>query len=191
MPKVKKTCVVCGKEFSVWPYRLKRGQTCCSAECSGIARRGFEPPNKVNLVGKRFNALVVIAEAGVKSGHSVWLCQCDCGNQTRVRTGNLTSGQVKSCGCLRNRRGLANPNWRRGFHIRSDGYKDVLTHGSHRRYEAEHRVVMERFLGRSLRSDEVVHHRNFDKLDNRPENLVVMSREEHAALHSSIAETCP
>jgi len=29
-----------------------------------------------------------------------WLCKCDCGNETSVHTGSLTSGNTKSCGCL-------------------------------------------------------------------------------------------
>lgn len=47
----------------------------------------------------------------------------------------------------------------------------------------EHRLVMEQSLGRKLLPTEIVHHINHNPLDNRIENLQVVSRSEHNDLH--------
>lgn len=187
MPRITLTCNVCNRSFQVWPYRLRENVQYCSRRCKAIAMRGKLPSNRANLVGKVFGELTVIAIEGTAGGHTVWRCRCTCGNETTVRNGNLQSGGVRSCGCLLHRSGDLHPNWRRGYTISAGGYKHVLIEAPEQtnRYEAEHRVVMAAVLGRPLTSDEVVHHINRIRTDNRPENLQVLSRQEHAALHAA------
>ena len=50
-------------------------------------------------------------------------------------------------------------------------------------YILEHELIMSCVLGRHLEPDEVVHHKNHIRDDNRVCNLQVMTRAEHAALH--------
>ncbi len=46
----------------------------------------------------------------------------------------------------------------------------------------QHREVVERALGRLLRSEETVHHRNGIRHDNRPENLELWTRDHGAGV---------
>ena len=65
-------------------------------------------------------------------------------------------------------------------YLAPDGYRYVTVDGEK---VLEHRAVMARVLGRPLRSDEHVHHRDGDKLHNVPENLVLTTASDHRRLH--------
>ena len=91
------------------------------------------------------------------------------------------AGRFCSHACSRKAIGPDHNHWKGGETIHSNGYRRVWVDG---RYRWEHHVVAERVLGRPLRKGETVHHRNRDKLDNRPENLEVMhSHREHMHEH--------
>ena len=57
---------------------------------------------------------------------------------------------------------------------------------SWRACRAQARKLMERYLGVSLDSNTIVHHKNGDYTDNRLENLALMPRGEHVAMHITI-----
>lgn len=75
-------------------------------------RRGAANKNFVDLTGRRYGRLLVLAlvgskmvkDASLKSGRrsvgTTWLCRCDCGAEVVKYGRYLTGGDTKSCGCL-------------------------------------------------------------------------------------------
>jgi len=77
-------------------------------------------------------------------------------------------------------------NWKGGKHIYNGYYVvHILNHprGGHNNRVFEHILVAEKKIGRYLTKDEVVHHINGDKQDNKAENLKVVKRGNHVAYH--------
>lgn len=56
---------------------------------------------KNDLTGLRFSRLIALEPAANHKNQTQWLCLCDCGNTTIVRTNQLNSGTTRSCGCLK------------------------------------------------------------------------------------------
>lgn len=90
----------------------------------------------------------------------------------------------------RDQRGEKNSCWKGGVVKDKAGYVLIKKYGhprakKHGGYVREHILVVEEYLGRSLLPDEVVHHINGEKADNRPENLAVMIKSDHVSYHMS------
>jgi hypothetical protein len=87
------------------------------------------------------------------------------------------------------------PHWKGGVIVDKDGYRllycpDHPNVRRHTPYVLEHRLVMEKILGRYLLPEEVVHHKDKNKCNNSPENLQLFSaNSEHLA--EELKNQCP
>lgn len=84
----------CGEIKQIISNSLRNGivKSCGAISCK-ISKRYKD------LTEQRFGRLVAKSWFS-KNRTRFWICICDCGNENIVRTANLTSGQVRSCGCL-------------------------------------------------------------------------------------------
>ena len=134
------------------------------------------------------------------------LCECGCGQtapiatKTKAYQGHVR-GQPMRFVHGHNARGQQRPSrhgpdaahWKGGRRRTPAGYVVVCVGADHPMAQdstgevLEHRLVMAAHIGRSLRRDEVVHHENEIRDDNRIENLrLFASNGEHTRHHARV-----
>lgn len=111
----------------------------------------------------------------------------DCPKQISAHSALRGKGRCNSCATKEKinsgytrvaKKGVESPSWRGGKYKRKgDGYIFIRTNSTG--YTLEHRLVMEKKLGRQLKSWEIVHHLNGIRDDNRETNLCVVTRKTH------------
>ncbi len=201
---VKVQCAACGKELERRASDMARrttGRVFCSKECQH--KVGSKPRRKPEVTcrtcGRTFYP---------RSGNKGIYCSVACHNigQTKrqerrcevcgtIFEAKPSSGDKRYC----SQRCHGRANWQRAQERTHNGKPVLLTPSGYvkvwepsrpprRRWVLEHRLVLEQMLGRSLRQDEHVHHRNRDKADNRPENLVLVGSSEHSVITSEITQ---
>lgn len=170
---VTKECPICLNKFLCHPYRTR---TTCSNHCKMIYI------NRNRVVSGNRNPRVEKICLNCKK--LFWVISC---RQSRAK--------FCSTDCFfKHNHGKNNKSWNGGRYINKNGYIMVYMpdhpDSVHNGYILEHRLVMSDHLKRRLLSWEVVHHVNGIKIDNRIDNLELVTQSRNV-MYKNVAHRCP
>jgi hypothetical protein len=157
--KIVKQCPICEEMFETSPYKDK---ATCSTLCAGYYRKGGKASwqrdcqKKCVQCGDPYNAA-----SGWQANKK--FCSRVCRNAYFKEHGSPNSSPI----------GTRRPD--------GDGYWRIKV--GRNNWRPEHIVVAEKEIGRRLKVNELVHHRNGNKGDNTPFNLQVLIKQKHGELH--------
>lgn len=172
-----KRCLYCGKEFYTKPSRIKEGRgKYCSLKCS----------HKLCYDDK---ARAKMSKHSFWKGKPAWNRGIPCPTEIRQKISKTLTGKIlsestkkKLSKVLKGKNvGPKNGNWKGGIGKTGRYVHLTVANGI---YISQHRYLMEKILSRKLLPNEVVHHINFRRDDNRLENLQVMDKSEHSTFHN-------
>ncbi|HEC64380.1 MAG TPA: HNH endonuclease [bacterium] len=201
-------CPTCNTKFLTYPSKIKIGRgKHCSRRCR---RHTNESKDKISKARKgiilsmyTFRKCITCNKqfrtfpSKIKIGHGK-CCSHECRQFTKKHRKNISKALegIKRSKETRRKSGIARKqekhyNWKGGRAYRR-GYILIGIPGN--KYIFEHRLVMEKHLGRPLEKKEIIHHKGIkypigcieNKRDNRIENLQLISRGDHRRLHCSI-----
>lgn len=172
---MKKICELCKEEYL--PLANANKRRFCSKKCSSKINRSKQIIiRKKTLTVECFNCNKKFERflSQINNNGKIF-----CGHECRIKAVNqkkIHSYLTKNTH-LRNKfpkRKKTNPlNCRKRISIKG-------------KYFYEHRLIMETHLGRKLKSNEHIHHINSNPKDNRLENLMIVSPQEHGEIEKKL-----
>lgn len=181
--KLQIVCDWCGKEFEKKQSKITT-KNFCSRKCLG-AYNGFQKrkdrTQNCDCCGKSFERrerhgnrnkhifCSIECNAKFRKKHVALNCEW-CGIKFEKKVSDINRTEHNFCSnqcCI---------NYRRGTGLSG---RNAMTNGTY-----IHRLLAEKYIGRKLLPGEEVHHLDFNHLNNHEENIIVLTRGEHSALHS-------